>query len=156
MKNIMGALAVLPLVLTATAMGGDVFTDGDQVLGNVAKAKPAALVERFDPNTGERKLFDASALSKLEDKSESALAELISKNSDKLKEVTVASSASEAKDKPTTAWCSRRSYYYQPIVYSTYYYYDYYAPRFYTYYYTTFYTWTYTYYNNYYYTYYRW
>jgi hypothetical protein len=156
MKNIMGALLVLPLVITATAMGGDVFTDGDQVLGNVAKTKPAALVERFDPNTGERKLFDASALSKLEDKSESALAELVSKNSDKLKEMSVVASAAEAKDKPTTAWCGRYSYYYVPYVYNTYYYYDYYAPRYYTYFYTTYTTWTYTYYNNYYYTYYRW
>lgn len=153
MKNIMGALLALPLVITASAIGGDVFSEGDSVLGN-APAKKPALIERFNPATGERTVYDAAALGTPKKLNQDQLGKLVSDHEADLAKSEVKIMSESAKDKPTTAWCGVR--YYRPVVYT--YYYDYvYVPVTY-YYYTWTYTWsvytTYTYYGGYRWTYY--
>lgn len=155
MKNITKALLALPLVLAANSFGGDIFSEGDKALGNTPKVKPA-LVERFDPETGERVLFNADALkgkvssAKVEGSQEEFRTLLADKeNLLDGKELAVTNSKPSLKDAPTTAWCGAR--YYRPIYYS---YYSWYVPTYYYYYTWTYTVYTYTYYNRYYWTWY--
>lgn len=120
MKNIKAALLALPLALTATAFGGDIYTEGDAALGNVSKTGPA-LVERINPKTGERVVFDASAIQgDVKAKDEASFRTALSDKGAKLeeKQIAVSDVKNLSKDKPTTAWYSVRYYYTDPYYYS--------------------------------------